>query len=193
MGHDAGQFSPSLARPPAGAGGIRSTALHCTPIHKDPPLPPGGLGPSERIVDLGPGAERAVEVFEECVAASTGRPFSLPNERNVRTSLVRSINTYLRGDSTLAGAFDAMREAIPEWVEAYREKPGITAGWHPRKFADWLAAEREGSSDDAPPPRTAPVEPDAPRATVTPEQHRANLAALAELEAEGFGGRIMGT
>lgn len=169
------------------------------PIPEDPhPNPPRGREPGdarisrpERLVDDGTaGMTELVATYESAVAAATERPFALPNERAVRTKLALAVNTHLRGDGTLRGAFAEVERAVAEWVDAYRDKPGITAGWAPRKFLDWLNAEREASPDEAPPSRVEPPADEAPRPVpvpLTPEERARRQALLAEIESNVAG------
>jgi hypothetical protein len=155
-GQDAGQIRPShgvsLARAPAPARPIHCTPLHGTTIQEDPPIAPrGSTGRQERIVNDGTaGMLEAVAAFEAAVSEATGKPHSMPNERSDRAALALAINTHLRGDETVLGALAAMRGAVAEWVDAYRDKPALTAGWAPRKFRDWVAAERDPGTSEEP-------------------------------------------
>jgi hypothetical protein len=124
----------------------------------------------------------AVATFDAAVSEATGRPHSMPNERSDRAALALAINTHLRGDETVLGALAAMREAVAEWVDTYRDKPALTAGWAPRKFRDWVSAERDPGTADEPAYTTpgqsedradAPVRSDADR-----EYMRATMAEL---------------
>lgn len=86
--------------------------------------------------------EEALSVYVDAITEATGRTVAMPNERTVRAHLALAVNTHLASSGTIRGALADLRVAVAEWVEAYREKPQLTAGWTPKKFLDWLNSER---------------------------------------------------
>jgi hypothetical protein len=157
----------------------------------DPPKPPGG-DPTEPIVLLG--SATAVEIANAYVAAistATDRPYAANLRIRERDDLTKAVNVHLRGDGTFAGAAAALASAVAEWVDAYRDKPQLTAGWAVRKFVDWLNAEREVGEDEPPPaPRESGHQP-VLGAPMTDAEREVRQAQLAEIEAGGFDGKFM--
>lgn len=163
---------------------------------EDPPKAPRGATDRPKVqaklVDVGTaGIEEVVHAYESAVAEATGKPFAVRNDRSTRSDLALAVNTHLRGDETILGAIAEVRDAVAEWVEAYRDKSQLTAGWLPRKFFDWLNGAERDPDEPGPPPR-APRrdEPGGHGTPMTPEQRAKNLTVIAELEANGFGGKF---
>jgi hypothetical protein len=153
-------------------------------LAKPTPEPMAGGSACPRLVAVGTAsAEELVAAYESAVSAATERPFAVPNQRMHRDALALAANTHLRADETIRGVLAATREAVAEWVDAYRDRPQLTAGWAPRKFLDWLNAERDATPEIAPPP-PEDLPSFEPRPTLTEEQRANRRAAIAALEGQ---------
>lgn len=164
------------------------------PIPRDPPLaPPGGKRGQERIVDVGTAAmSELFAVYEGALTSALGRTVAVPNDRTAWSHLALAVNVHLRGDETVRGALAEVQKAVAEWVDEYRERAHVTAGWAPKKFLDWLNAERSARRDPEPPPRAHPAETESKSETAMTDADRArNLARIAELAEGGFGGKFV--
>lgn len=96
-----------------------------------------------RVFDVGTaGCESACETFVGALAEA-GWLRAPIREGWERRALVDAINTHLPADGTKLGALAELRNAVTDWVAAFREKKQFTSGWSPRKFGDYLAEGRE--------------------------------------------------
>lgn len=146
---------------------------------EDPPKAPQRAG-----VEIGSArCERMCEVYLEALGEA-GWTRSPLRERWERQALCDAINAHLASDGTVEATIAELRRAVAEWVAEHAAKPGLTSGWAPRRFKDWLAEGRPSGkrltgSGQHPPPRDPKARPGPTSAEetasepVTPEEQAA--------------------